>query len=722
MSIKTPPIATVVNGHTFTVDSRYVLKDSKILGKGSFGVVCTAYDSVRKIDLAIKRIRPYANDDWDARHTLREIRLLKLLGPHPNIISIYELSLFEPKTELYMMMELMDCDLHRVIQSKQALSEKHHKCFLKQMLEGIKAMHSIGVFHRDLKPGNLLVSKDCQLRITDFGLARFMDENTRQGHNDVNPMTEYVVTRWYRCPELLLAPNQPYSEAIDLWSIGCIFAELLRRKPIFPGKSHTNQVQLIFEAMGYNNQKELGFTVSPEAASFLDKRCRYRKQPIKKYVPDASDEAINLLTRLLSVNPSQRPSAVQALQHPFLNNAEILNDYSKQYLSRPSPDFFEFEQAKFSVPMLKHQVELEVELSAADAYRNNTTISNNTNTLRSKEEQEAIENIAASNASYSAAMKAAAVLDNHTVRNAEETFNNKGGNIANTTASEVESDGPASQLPTQIMNKRTQRVTSAQNDDNTKSNPFRSTNNQPSNTTTRPRSSENISEQAAAYRKLLQNSKSSSDVTNNDISYIVEKEGFDPVPLHSIPQGDNILTAVRNETNSQVSRNKNPKSPSPKKVSVIKQKDLNNKRRFLLQQEGIAVEDNVDTARSSKSDNTNTKQMMMNMKSQHSNKKYGLLSGQNNTNNNAVKRLGRFVPTVPVPFPSLTGRQITQANRNSNINNAAAAAAMRHNNGGGSDRLSSHSHDTYDNNDAVMVVHGSRSKAMMQGGSNVINR
>ena len=79
------PVATVVNGHTFTVDDRYVLSESRILGKGSFGVVTTAFDSVRKIDLAIKRIRPYANDDWDAKHTLREIRLLKLLGPHPNV-------------------------------------------------------------------------------------------------------------------------------------------------------------------------------------------------------------------------------------------------------------------------------------------------------------------------------------------------------------------------------------------------------------------------------------------------------------------------------------------------------------------------------------------------------------------------------------------------------------------------------------------------------------
>jgi serine/threonine protein kinase len=115
-----------------------------------------------------------------------------------------------------MMMELMDCDLHRVIQSKQPLSEKHHKCFVKRIIEGIKAMHAIGVFHRDLKPGNILVNKDCQVRITDFGLARFMDEDTRRGDNLLHPMSNDVVTRWYRCPELLLSPNFPYSEAIDM--------------------------------------------------------------------------------------------------------------------------------------------------------------------------------------------------------------------------------------------------------------------------------------------------------------------------------------------------------------------------------------------------------------------------------------------------------------------------------------------------------------------------
>jgi len=137
-------VPVVVQGHTFTVSPRFQPK--KILGKGSFGVVCTAFDADNGETIAIKRIRPFANDDWDARHTLREIRLLKLLRNHPNIITLFELSLFEEKSELYMMMELMDCDLHRIIQSKQTLTEAHYKCFTRQMLEGIKAMHSIGIF------------------------------------------------------------------------------------------------------------------------------------------------------------------------------------------------------------------------------------------------------------------------------------------------------------------------------------------------------------------------------------------------------------------------------------------------------------------------------------------------------------------------------------------------------------------------------------------------
>jgi serine/threonine protein kinase len=274
----------------------------------------------------------------------------------------------------------MDCDLHHIIQSKQTLTEMHHKCFAKQMLEGIKAMHAVGVFRkfdcchgwgcrltcivanvdRDLKPGNLLVSKDCRLRITDFGLARYMDETTLQGNNSENPMTEYVVTRWYRCPELLLAPNRPYNEAIDLWSIGCIIAELIKRKPLFPGKSHANQVQLIFEVMGFSNLTELGFQVSSEASTFLTKKCRYPRQNLQDVIPAASPEALLLINSLLSVNPRRRPSAAQSLTYAYLRDAETLCDYNIQYLQRPPEGYFSFESAKLGADALRQMILGEV--------------------------------------------------------------------------------------------------------------------------------------------------------------------------------------------------------------------------------------------------------------------------------------------------------------------------------------------------------------------------
>ena len=254
----------------------------------------------------------------------------------------------------------MDCDLHRVIQSKQKLSDKHFKCFVKQMLEGIKAMHDVGIFHRDLKPGNILVSKDCQLRITDFGLARYMHDSTRSGANKQNPMTEYVVTRWYRPPEILLAPNRPYSEAIDLWSIGCILAELIRRRPLFPGKTHVNQVQLIFELMGYRSGQELGFPLSSEALQFLDKRCKYPGMPLRHVVPDASPEALVMISALLAVDPQRRPSAAEALRFEYMAAAEVPIQYSlQQTLSKPPPGFFDFEHEHYSCEQLTDLIRLE---------------------------------------------------------------------------------------------------------------------------------------------------------------------------------------------------------------------------------------------------------------------------------------------------------------------------------------------------------------------------
>jgi serine/threonine protein kinase len=160
--------------------------------------VCSAFSTKTHHRVAIKKITPVSKDAMDAKHVLREIRLMRHMGKHENIVSLEDLMIRETSDELYIVMELLDSDLHKVLQSKQTLTEAHFKHFMFQLLCGVKYLHDNNIIHRDLKPGNLLVNKDCKLCITDFGLARERPDNIEDG-----PMTEHVVTRWYRSPELM---------------------------------------------------------------------------------------------------------------------------------------------------------------------------------------------------------------------------------------------------------------------------------------------------------------------------------------------------------------------------------------------------------------------------------------------------------------------------------------------------------------------------------------
>ena len=219
------------------------------------------------------------------------------------------------------MMELMEIDLQKIIsKSKQGLSEEHMKCLMKQLLEGLKAIHAMGICHRDIKPANLLVNQDCHLTITDFGLARYIrakeeDTTTTTTTTTKCPltMTEYVVTRWYRAPELLIAPSEPYNEAIDMWSAGCILAEMVHRKPLFPGRGYVDQVQQIFSVIGHRDVESLGFPVSAANVAFINSHCMYPGKPFSLLFRTLSTEAVDLLESLLEVNPNTRSSAVQAL-------------------------------------------------------------------------------------------------------------------------------------------------------------------------------------------------------------------------------------------------------------------------------------------------------------------------------------------------------------------------------------------------------------------------
>ena len=224
-------------------------------------------------------------------------------------------------------------------------------------------MHSVGVFHRDLKPANILISKNCELRISDFGWSRFMHRSTRHGENRANPMTEYIITRWYRSPELLVAPKNLYDEKIDLWSIGCILAELFLRSPLFPGTTYTDQIIKILKVFGYEDAKELGIPIKADNVAFLDKYCKGPPTDLSKIFKNASSSFLSFIKSLLTLNPYARPTAEEALQHEYLSDAEEFYDYSISYLTPIPPERFAFELQKCTGAELKEMIRGEVSVA-----------------------------------------------------------------------------------------------------------------------------------------------------------------------------------------------------------------------------------------------------------------------------------------------------------------------------------------------------------------------
>jgi serine/threonine protein kinase len=181
------------HGTVFRVSNEYV--PLKALGKGAYGTVVAVRQKDTGKKYAIKKMSPMAATKADAVHALREIRCMRWLGRHPNIMGLKDARVGLEEDELYLVMDCMDTDLHRIIQSPQPLGEAHFKHFMYQLLRGLRFAHAYGVIHRDLKPANLLITKNCDLVISDFGLAR-------QVPDAAGPMTEHVVTRWYRAPEV----------------------------------------------------------------------------------------------------------------------------------------------------------------------------------------------------------------------------------------------------------------------------------------------------------------------------------------------------------------------------------------------------------------------------------------------------------------------------------------------------------------------------------------
>ena len=401
----------------------------KLLGQGSYGAVCSAIHKPTGKKVAIKKMDGVFEDEVDCKRILREINLLRKLH-HPYVVNI--LDVLEPKNHetfdsLYVVLELAESDLKKVIKSAIHLQIKHISTVVYNLLCAVKYLHSANVLHRDLKPANVLVNEDCSVKICDFGLARSIsgvesasciltgrrlnkDEETKASESgddavvlgaelakihhkddiasDINESTKamgemkledqkvseddkrkdltkrliktkdmrknmkreltgHVVTRWYRAPELILL-EKDYGAAIDMWSVGCIFAELLGmmkesaptyldRKPLFPGKScfplspdkhakeerkgfpfsKNDQLAVIFEVIGSPEEDDKSFVTDQKALEYLNAFPQRPKTDLNKLYPGAGEEAIDLLSKILVFNPYFRLSVEEALAHPF---------------------------------------------------------------------------------------------------------------------------------------------------------------------------------------------------------------------------------------------------------------------------------------------------------------------------------------------------------------------------------------------------------------------
>ncbi|KAF8374213.1 jnk-1 [Pristionchus pacificus] len=349
---------------TLCVLKRY--ENIRVIGSGAQGLVCAANDKVLGRTVAIKKLsRPFQNVTH-AKRAYREFKLMKLVS-HKNIIGL--LNAFTPQkslrdfSDLYIVMELMDANLCQVINME--LDHERISYLLYQMLCGVRHLHASGIIHRDLKPSNIVVKSDCTLKILDFGLARTAIDSFL--------MTPYVVTRYYRAPEVILGMG--YTETVDVWSIGCIFGEMVRGRVLFPGTDHIDQWTKVVEILGspstkFVNQLQTTFqyfefeppykkvivssfslyarvVITTAVRNYVLNRPHYPPTPFEELFPThifpkaadnarlSASQARDLLSKMLVIDPAERITVDKALQHPYVNvwydEAEVHAPPPKEY-------------------------------------------------------------------------------------------------------------------------------------------------------------------------------------------------------------------------------------------------------------------------------------------------------------------------------------------------------------------------------------------------------
>lgn len=301
---------TDIFGTVFETTSRY--GDLNPIGMGAFGLVCSANDNLTQQPVAIKKVMKPFSTAILAKRTYRELKLLNHLR-HENLISLEDIFL-SPLEDIYFVTELQGTDLHRLLTSRP-LEKQFIQYFVYQIMRGLKYVHSAGVIHRDLKPSNILINENCDLKICDFGLARVQDPQ----------MTGYVSTRYYRAPEIMLT-WQKYDTEVDIWSVGCIFAEMIEGKPLFPGKDHVHQFSIITELLGSPPSGVIDTICSENTLKFVQSLPHREAIPFTERFANVEPDAVDLLSKILVFDSKKRITAVDALDHPYLAPYHDPND------------------------------------------------------------------------------------------------------------------------------------------------------------------------------------------------------------------------------------------------------------------------------------------------------------------------------------------------------------------------------------------------------------